>query len=252
MVVGDFHVGSRYGLNLPEYVSPKMERESDCLMLYEDWEEVIDWANKVHYAFFMGDMCDGWNPKEHGNDRTQEENAQVESASKLAKMIRGNPECHVVEGSGYHRGSKNLDDLFAKEINAVPHPKYGYFAWPDKTLEIEKVPFHLAHNITVSKSTWQYRTTPAARELILAILNENPARIVLRAHAHYYVYAGFTKTLGMVIPGFQTQTPFMTRISPFNEPRWGGVLFEVDGENFVWDENIWKPDMKAEMFRGGR
>jgi predicted phosphodiesterase len=249
LVLTDFHVGSRYGLSLPEYLSDFEKEHGDSLTLYENYCEVIDWAGKVNYVFFLGDACDGWNPKEHAADRILEEQRQIEVAAKLLKMVKGSPTIFFCEGSGYHRGrgAGNLDEQAAQMTGAVKHPRYVRHAHSEINVAIEDVVFNLAHRITTSTTTWQYRTTPAARELTLAKLNENPARVILRGHAHYMVYAGFVTSLGMVCPGWQTKTPFMAAQSPLNEPRWGAVLFTVDGEDYDWDQKTWKP--KIPVFR---
>ena len=241
LVLTDFHVGSRFGLNHPEYLSEFEKKHSDSPMLYRNYCEVLDWAGKVDYVFFLGDACDGWNPKEHGDDRVVEENIQVEAAAKLVRMVKGSPKIYVCDGSDYHRGIRKLDELFAQRIDAEPHPVYAYRAFPEVTVKIEETTFNLAHYVTASTTTWQFRTTPAARELVLAKLNENPSKIILRGHAHYMVYAGFTSSLAMVCPGWQTKTPFMARRSPLNEPRWGTVKFTVDHEKWDWDKKTWKP-----------
>jgi uncharacterized protein (DUF2141 family) len=251
LTFADWHIGSRFGLNHPEYVSQHLKKQSDCIMLHDCFNEVRDHVGKVDYIFYLGDICDGWNPKEHSDNRVQEEKYQVEAATKLHQTIQGSPAVYAVHGSHYHNGDRKLDEQFAKEIKAIPEPKYGFYAPADATIKIEDTHFHIAHFITVSKSTWQYRSTPSARELILAVLNDNPARIVLRAHAHYFVYAGFHTSVGMILPGMETQTPFMASTSPLSEPRWGAVLFTIDGDRFDWDNTkIWEPDMKAEVRKG--
>ncbi len=96
-----------------------------------------------------------------------------------------------------------------------------------------------------SVPTIQGNTTPLAREQVLAILNDNPAHIVLRGHAHYFVYCGFTEHFGAVVPGFQTKTPFQGRISPLGEYRVGALKFIVDKEEFDWHRKIWKTKLEV-------
>lgn len=239
-VMGDFHIGSEYGLNHPKYVSPDAVESTDCMMLYERWCEVRDWFGKLDVALILGDVCDGWNPKEHGDDRNATEEKQVEIATVLLKELKGSPKFYVVEGTGYHTGSRKLDETVADKIGGIQHPHYLTTAPPMFDVKVEKAQFNISHNISVSKSSWQYQTTPIAREQVLAILNDNLANIVLRGHAHYFVYAGYTDHFGAVCPGFQTKTPFQGRISPLGEYRIGALKFQVNGDGYHWDKKIWK------------
>lgn len=233
------------GLSMPEYISQAMARQSDCLMLYEILTEIRDEVGKIDVLFLGGDIADGWNPREHADDRTATEDQQVEIASKIIREFKGSPHIYAVDGTCYHRGSRKLDELIADEVGAEKHKHYGSTAPPLWDVRVEDVCFNIAHPITISKSTWQYQTTPVAREQVLAILNQNPANIVLRFHAHYWVYAGYLRHFGAVCPGFQTKTPFQGRISPLGEYRIGAVLFNVDGSKWDWDEMIWptKPEV---------
>jgi len=239
-VIGDKHVGSKYGLNLPEYLSPDQIKSTHCMANYEKWTRVVDWLGKLDYVFDGGDSCDGWNRKEHGDDRTAVEEKQVEINVKLLRMLKGSPKFYFVDGSEYHRGSRKLDTSLANAMGGVEHPDHHTRAPPVFDVRVEDVCFNFAHPITVSKSTWQYQTTPIAREQVLAILNENPADIVLRFHAHYFVYSGYAEHLGVVCPGFQTKTPYQGRISPLGEYRIGAVRFEVHNGEFDWNRLIWK------------
>jgi len=239
-VLADTHVGSKYGVNLPEYLSPDELKTTHCIDLYERFQTVVDWLGKLDVVFFGGDSCDGWNPREHGDDRTAEEGKQVEIAVKLLSMLKGSPQWYFVDGSEYHRGSRKLDTKVAEKLGGVESIDYHTPAPPVFNVEKEGIAFNFAHPITVSKSTWQYQTTPIAREEVLAILNQNPADVVLRFHAHYFTYAGFAEHLGVVCPGFQAKTPFQGRVSPLGEYRIGAVKFEVHKGEYDWNRKIWK------------
>jgi len=234
LLIGDGHVGSKFGLNHPDYISPDMERTSDCRLLYNKFCDVRDKAGKVDYVFVGADMQDGWNPFEHGDDRVAEEKKQIEISARLLHMIKGSPKFICVEGSTYHQNTRKLDELLAEKLNAPIHSHYRSPAPATWNIYVERVEFNLAHPITVSKSTWQYQTTPIAREEVLAILNDNKASVILRWHAHYFVFAGYTEHIGIVCPGFQTKTPFQGRVSPLGEYRVGALMFTVDKGEWDW------------------
>lgn len=241
--IGDAHVGEAHGVSLPEYLSPKQRRTTDCLANYERWNEVRDYAGKLDGLIIHGDMADGANLLERGDDRTDPEKTQVEIAAKLIRDFRGSPGIFYVDGSPYHRGIRNLDRQIAEAVGAEYSKHYESQAPPIWTFKVEDVYINVAHWISVSKSTWQYMTTPVAREMVLAMLNRNPAQIVLRGHAHYMVGAFYSDHVGIVCPGFQTKTPFQARISPLGEYRLGAVKLTVDGSKFDWDlSKLWKTE----------
>ena len=221
-------------------MSPSDQKDTDCQEIYDKFTNVIDWAGKVDVLLVGGESCDGWNPIEHGEDRTATEKRQIEIAVKALKLVKGSPKIYCLNGSRYHRGSMDLDEQVAHEVKAATHPHYRSQAPHIWDVKIEDTNFNFAHHISVSKSTWQYQTTPIAREEVLAILNDNPAQIVLRFHAHYFVYAGYTSHLGMVCPGYETKTPYQAQISPLGEYAIGSVLFDVDGNEWDWHQKIWK------------
>ncbi len=244
-VISDTHVGSAYGLGHPDFLSEHQKQTTDSLMLYDRYCEVLEWFGKIDIVLHLGDSCESINYKGRGSDIKLEETDQIKSIVKLLRMIKGSPKFYMVEGSEYHCGPKKLDELVAEQIGAVVHPHYHTPAPPHHDILIEGVQLNIAHPITVSKSTWQYQTTPLAREQVLAVLNDNPAHVVFRGHAHHWIYCGFTEHFGAVVPGFQTKTPFQGRISPLGEYRIGAVKLEVDGSEFDWHRKLWKTKLEV-------
>ena len=240
--MSDWHVGSRFGISHPDYISRAEARRSDCTILYNSLMEIRDQIGKIDVLILGGDIADGWNPKEHGDDRTATEDQQVEIATKLVRELKGSPTIYAVDGTCYHRGSRKLDELIADRVGAVEHHHYRSRAPPLWDFQVQDVNFNIAHPITISKSTWQYQSTPIAREEVLAILNQNPANIVLRFHAHYWVYVGYLHHFGAVCPGYQTKTPFQGRVSALGEYRIGSVIFNVNGSEWDWHEHIWSTE----------
>ena len=150
LVIADTHVGSDNGLSTPEGIAPDKRETTDCLGLYEKFCVVLDWVGKVDWVFHLGDGCDGWNPREHGDNRTATENDQVKRLVQLLRMVKGSPKFCYVDGTAYHRGSRQLDEQVAKAIGAEPHPIYGYHAHPSLNKNVDGLQFNLCHCITVS------------------------------------------------------------------------------------------------------
>jgi hypothetical protein len=103
------------------------------------------------------------------------------------------------------------------------------------------------HKISVSKSTWQYRSTPIGRALVLAALNESEFGhydIVLKSHAHYYTYVGFSNSIGMTLPCWKAYDPFGDTNIEFNNPALGYVRFDFEGSDFSFTHSIFHFDVK--------
>jgi hypothetical protein len=106
----------------------------------------------------------------------------------------------------------------------------------DLIIECEEVRMHASHNVPVSASSWQYRSTPLARDLLLHKLNDSARSygdidVVIRSHAHYHVAVMFTHQLGLITPCWQTRTPFAVKRDIISPPDIGYIVLEIDGKN---------------------
>lgn len=237
-VTGDWHHGSRFGLATREYVSEHNLKRSDCLMLREDFMQRRDEIGKIDWLFLMGDLADGFNPSEHGEDIIAEESSQIRMAQEFIRSFRGSPKIIALRGSRYHRGrgGPHLDERIAENVGAIPD-KRGRYASPARLKDIEGVRFSLAHKITVSKSSWQYRTTPIAVRLVLSRLNkleDSKPYILIRGHCHTFSYAGFKTQMGVTCPCYSTESTFAESEMPEVPSDIGMLYFEVNDTSFDW------------------
>jgi hypothetical protein len=125
-----------------------------------------------------------------------------------------------------------LDQQFAKQIGAQKHDYE--ISFQPKTL---KDVIHLSHDISVSTSSWQYRTTPIAKELVAALLNEKELysyKSIIRSHAHYFCTVAFTSNFGLITPCWQTRTPYMIRKGLSLIPKLGYVILSKETKDGDW------------------
>jgi hypothetical protein len=201
------------------------------------WKKMCKDVGEVDVCVVNGDCCDGVNYKDHGYDLwTTDLDTQIESARILLSMVNAKKYI-VTQGSGYHVGQNmSLDQLVARALK-------GQFG-QDVAIRAKEagVRMHFSHFVGVSTSSWQYRTTPIARELVSALLNEKEYgkyHAVIRSHAHYYCYVEFGSHFGLITPAWQLRTPYMINKGLSLLPKIGYVvLYAEDGS--IWKErHLW-------------
>ena len=231
LVVSDLHVGSRYGLMPKQWgdvLANPIQRE-----ILKKWDEMCKREREIDYLIVNGDAVDGTSPAEEGKYQSiSDTDEQVNAAAELVSNINCD-KILVTYGSKYHtKENPNLDEAFAKEVGASKHDYE--ISFQPKTLDDV---FHLAHNIGISFSSWVYRTTPIAKELVAALLNEKELhsyKCVIRSHAHYYCMVSFTSNFGLITPCWQTRTPYMVKKGLSMIPKLGYVLLEKRDRNSGW------------------
>jgi len=232
LVISDLHVGSRYAI-MPQhwkgFTAMKHQR-----FLLRKWKEMIRKVGHVDAVVVNGDAVDGKQKGSQGKGLwTSDVDEQIDAAVDLVRMIDFD-RIHVTYGSIYHTEENlNADRVFARRIGATSHGDEIHG-------KMENGVVHFSHQITVSSSAWQYRTTPLAKELVAAVLNDDvfpKYRVIVRSHAHYFCYAGFSKNFAIVTPCWQLRTPYMIRKGLALVPKLGYVLLidEKDGISFVAD-----------------
>ena len=211
--------------------------------LFKAWQEVVDEWEKPDVLIINGEPIEGQQNKNMGVEVwTTDLNSQLEDAQRLVEMFKAK-KIYTTRGSDYHVSLRGvpLEETFGKMIEA--EKVHGYYAPPNMFLKVEGVTFDIAHHIGTTQ-TWQYRSTPITREMLMAKVNEShrwPASIVLRSHAHYYWYVGSTTHLGMITPCWKLQDWFMQRhTSAGGIPDIGAVRFTIDNGTFDWEAKVFK------------
>lgn len=240
LVVSDLHVGSIYGL-MPGSVEEESSAGGDenytvhkpnrfQRSILKRWKDMVKKVGRVDVMVVNGDAVDGVNYRERGKSAwTTNLSTQVDAAADLVAMV-DYKNLVVTQGSLYHVDSNiSTDYALAKVLEG----KFG----DDYVVKTKEGPrFHFSHQIGVSSSSWQYRSTPIARELVAAVLHEDvfgKYHGVIRSHAHYFVMVNFGTSFGMITPGWQGRSPFVARKSLIYAPKLGWVMLEVDKDGTV-------------------
>jgi hypothetical protein len=243
VAIGDTHVGNE-GAIMPEEVNSEDICEGRNRRYFPNkiqkillgkWYEMCDTYPKPDVLIINGDLVDGKNYKDTGlGTWTTDSLLQAKALSDLVKILKPR-KIIATSGSAYHSDRNPNIDRIATELCG------GTFKGGYASLKIGNQRIYAQHKVTVSKSSWQYRTTPIARALVLAALQESDFghyNIVLKSHAHYFTYAGFTNALAMILPCWKAYDQFGDTNIEFNSPAIGYVAFSFNGDDFSFDHHV--------------
>jgi hypothetical protein len=252
VVIADLHVGSRVGLcNVKSKCVPGGDAAAPIrAAIYDKWVEATQgpWA-KPDVLFFLGDAIEGQNKKGFGfGTWTTDLLEQCDMAADLIRMWKAR-QVYMVRGSGYHvevGGGLQCEEYIGRELESVPVPSQDktVTAKPERSgwhwyVTLGGVTFHLSHKVGIS-TVFHYKSTPTAREMLYAKLNDQlrhevggaKTSVILRAHAHYYNLVEYSSTLGVVCPCWKGLDDFAMKMGAIAlSPDLGYLGFECkDGE----------------------
>ena len=256
--VGDIHAGSKAAICVPE-----MELEGGGhfrysaaqAALYEAWCGLAKEWGQPDILGVNGDAIEGQARKESGvpcwsNDLDD----QIECARQLLAMFKAK-KTYVIEGTGYHTdaGGKSLEHhlgekLVAEKIGSGNSNR----AATELFLNVGGITVHAAHHVSIG--TGWYKTTPLARELVFALLNESDFHrtdLILRSHVHYFCGVEFHRQRGYTLPCWQLRTKYMMKKSAFGmTPSIGAVRFRIKDGTIHMEKRFFKPvECKPKLFR---
>ena len=258
VLVGDIHAGSRSAICVPEM---EMEggghfRHSAAQAgLYDAWCSLAkEWA-KPDILIVNGDAIEGQARKESGAPCWSTDlDDQIECARRLIEMFKGN-KTYIIEGTGYHTdaGGKSLEHHLGERLNSE---KIGSGnsnrAATELFLNVGGITIHAAHHVSIG--TGWYKTTPLARELVFALLNESDFHkvdLIVRSHVHYFCGVEFHRQRGYTLPCWQLRTKYMMKKSAFGmTPSIGALRFKIRGNSIHLEKRFFKPvECKPKLFR---
>jgi hypothetical protein len=229
IIISDMHCGSRFAVtNTPHNNVQKAIKKI--------WNGMLDElsTHTLTAGINLGDNCDGVDRHGAGeyND-TSNILEQVDIATTLLDQIPVK-KWFVVQGSPYHT-SQNVssDALVARGIDA----EFG----EELVINAGKR-IHCSHMVGVSMASPAYRTTPIAREMMLAAINEKEYGkydCILRGHAHYAVKVQFGSSQGLICPCWKGRDAFASRRTLAMMPHIGYVIIKIDNDHLDAEMNVW-------------
>ncbi len=183
----------------------------------------------VDFVIANGDLADGLQKKSIGKYViTSDLHIQVDHATQLLAMI----DCkkfYLTQGTEYHTmEDRPLEQAIAEKLTGMGRD--ATYA-SEMIITADWARIHASHNIPVSMSTWQYRTTPLARDLLLYELNKDEygsIHLIVRSHAHYYVSVDFGHKTGVITPCWQVRTPYASKKDIVSPTKIGYIVAEIN------------------------
>ncbi len=233
VVINDLHSGSKYGPIPPRW------RQSDRSLapgteanhwIYEKFESSAEEFKKPDILVCNGDITDGHQHINYGREVWATDAIdQIKLGEYLISLYQPK-ELYIVYGSPYHVQYQGLqvERFIARSLKAKGA------GWRLRR-ELGGTTCSIAHHITVSSTSWQYRLTPLGIQMVLDRLQneDKSANLICRAHAHYYGFCGFAHQLAIIVPGYQGQTPYGAMKQPEVRPKIGMVAIELPSLDFT-------------------
>jgi hypothetical protein len=239
LILSDMHVGSLWGLWPPDFETDD-PRSDDRLKfiqnqtqkkLWSHWKHMIE-ATNPEIIIFNGDLIDGQQKRGVGRGLvTPYLEHQIAACTDIIHTLPEVP-LYFTQGTEYHElpDGSAAEQYIAKEFQA----DFG----DDLLIDECGIRMHVGHQIPVSGTTWQYRTTPLARDLLLLALNSAEEKygkvdVAIRSHAHYYCACSFASQLGVITPCWQTRTNYAVKKDLVTPPDIGYITLLVENRKNI-------------------
>lgn len=229
VVISDIHGGSKFSVTR----NPKGQVQRK---LREIWNGMIDQLSTISdlQGINLGDNCEGTDY--HGKGEHNTSNSIIEQMDITEELLKEIPakKWYFVQGSYYHT-AQNLssDRLIARNLGA---------RWGDElVVNADGYRIHCSHAIGVSMASPAYRTTPIAREMMLATINEKEYGkfdLILRGHAHYFCRVQFGGSSGVICPCWKGRDTFAQTRTLAMMPHVGYVLVKTSSEGITIEPHI--------------
>ena len=260
VTIGDVHIGNDGAIQTEEVWTERDNPEkSKChkankiqLDMLRKWEYMCDEYHRPDLLVINGDSIDGKNYKDTGLGLwTTDVDVQADVFAELVSYLDPR-EIVATSGSPYHSDrNPNVDRLAAircceRVLHMNPEEAKSCFRGGYASINVNGCRMHFQHKVPTSKSTWQYRSTPLGRALVLADLSSpeyGHYDIVAKSHAHYFTYVGFSSTMGVILPCWKAYDPFGDTNIEFVNPAIGYCVFFVENDGthtWTWDISHFK------------
>ena len=276
--VADLHCGSHWGLTDPSETNKYSPGKQIQERLYREWQDAASgpWA-KPDALVVAGDAVEGQSRKDGGTHCwTTDIDEQVMVAAEMLRKWKAK-QIYILGGSGYHvlvrDSGLSAEEMLARNVGAVEYPGQDHIPQERRKrsgihwfLTFGATTVHVAHHVSISR-VFHYKSTPIAREMMQAKLNDPMRRelermyrempstkehrerldnevrafstkVVIRAHGHYFWACDAGGTLGMTLPAWKCPDPFIARRDPLGFGHLGFVGMEFDGDSYRYEKNL--------------
>lgn len=242
--IADLHIGSRYALYPPEFVTTEeisIQTQGELAKIYDYWLDFCKKCdeNMVDTVCVMGDMLHGQNHKETGTGLiTSSMDEQKDAAFGILSKITQGRKLFVIGGSGYHKGcGKNVnpekdvcDRLGGSWLGPIKNVK---FSPSDKI-------FNLSHG---ESGAFIYREMVMGREILFMKAAEALGKIpkisvIVRGHWHFFSHIHSNGIHYLQVPcwmGFEPSKIYLKSYGKMQSDIGGTILFLDDSSRVkVW------------------
>lgn len=226
VAVSDLHVWSTVGLwpegDFKNLAGCRVGQNDFQKWLWDCWINL--WTKEIPRALgnepflllINGDIVEG---RHHRTDQVMSgsEDDQMEAFEAVMKPLAGMAaKTIVVKGTECH--TRNLENIAAKLIGAIPDPNSGHGAWDKAVFDISDTRCVARHHISSSARVWTETAGPRAAllsEQLEALKNGEPVpKVVLAAHRHVYGEDRSMNGLSVVTPAWQALTRHGYKVVP--------------------------------------
>lgn len=240
-LISDLHVGSLAGL-WPEGFEHEIQGTNGETQQYvlngtqkkllAHWKKMLAGdAKKWDAILINGDLIDGTHRKSDGMYTiTTDLAVQSEACVELLESLPAVP-VYITQGTHYHTMENRPAEQYIAEQTGATYS-------PDMVIEDCGIRMYARHHVSTSMATWQYRTTPVARDQLLLALNEasdkyGEINVAAFGHAHYFTAAAFTSMLACIIPCWQSRTAYAVKKGIITPPDIGWLTLRIHDKRCI-------------------
>lgn len=225
LCVGDTHCG-----NLNAVSSAPINDTQEFLL--NMWETMCAKVGHVDTVLCNGDMIDGPNKKEDGQDLISTDIIDQATDAKTLLQLIDADRYIFTNGSPYHTTNQSGDKMTCKLIG-------GEWGNEHAAINEDEIRVHLRHKVGYS-SDKKSRATPLMKDILTAELTSpiyGDYQVLVRGHTHRYVFAGTYQNLAFTTPCWKGLDKFMGSNSA-DVPDCGYVVIDTDGPEYTWSSSI--------------
>jgi hypothetical protein len=238
--VSDLHIGGRYALCPPKYLTREgvgLKHSKEQKKIWNFWLTYCKECdnNNVDTVVIVGDTVHGQNPAERGIMLlTPDVDEQKEMAIECLKPLVRKRQLCMFPGSSYH--SSILGSALERDICNVLYGEWeGAIA--NLVFEPSKKVFNISHG---QSAAYIYREMLMGREALHIKWAESLRKIpnidvIVRGHWHHFIYFHENRLHMIQLPGWMAYEPSRVYLKSYGkmQPDIGGVIVFIDHQDRI-------------------